>query len=175
MFGSKTALDEELKELQKNEKITKAKLELKNEDGLNLETERTTESVIYTLRGGGDITARAPPRRYYNSSKKGKRIWSPGYEEWPERRFLAAIGSVRRPLGRYCFCPSRKSSCLISERRSTRTGCTTSLSVLPKTVFRLSQPKYFHKGREGVNLISGIFSNSESSAIYANLEKPVKF
>ncbi|MHB8885687.1 MAG: hypothetical protein ACYC5H_11535 [Methylovirgula sp.] len=77
MFGSKNAFDEELRELRDNEKVQKAKLELRNEDGLNLDTERTRNSVDYVLKGGGDLSARARGNKRYNSDQKIKRVSTP--------------------------------------------------------------------------------------------------
>jgi hypothetical protein len=75
MFGIRHDLDEELKALRDAEKVRKAKLGLENEDGLNLDTERTRQTVSYTLEGGGAIKARTrAPRKTFNSKKKGKRI-----------------------------------------------------------------------------------------------------
>src|SRR5206468_886121 len=58
MFGIRDDLDRELKELRDNERARRAKLEIQNEDGLNLDTERVHTTVEHTLDGGGAIKAR---------------------------------------------------------------------------------------------------------------------
>jgi hypothetical protein len=67
MFGIRDDLDKELQELRDNEKVRLAKIELKNEDGLNLNTDRVSNTVSHTLDGGGALTARTKDGQRYNS------------------------------------------------------------------------------------------------------------
>ena len=74
MFGLRNELDKELRELRDNEKVREAKLTLENKDGLELRTERTQQTVDYTLEGGGNIRARTKRKKRYNSKQKTKKI-----------------------------------------------------------------------------------------------------
>ncbi len=74
MFGSRSALDEEMEKLRDHEKAKEAILTLKNKEGLNLDSGRTRETVDYALRGGGNIRAKAKNKKKYNSKKNIKTI-----------------------------------------------------------------------------------------------------
>jgi hypothetical protein len=74
MFGTRDDLDKELKELRDHEKMQKAKLQLENEDGLKLSTDRVRNAVGYTAEGGGALRARTKRGKTFNSRRKGKRI-----------------------------------------------------------------------------------------------------
>lgn len=74
MFGTKTTFANELRELKKNEKAEKVKIELRNEAGLNPDTHRMREAVEYTLvQSGGAIKARTGKKKTYSSRNKTRR------------------------------------------------------------------------------------------------------
>jgi hypothetical protein len=53
MFGLRSELDREMRELHQTEMVHEATIQLKNPEGLKLNTERTHQTVSYTLEGGG--------------------------------------------------------------------------------------------------------------------------
>jgi len=69
MFGIRDDLDKELKELRDNEKARRAKLQIQNEDGLNLQTDRVKTTVEHTIDGGGAIKARTVDNKRFNSRR----------------------------------------------------------------------------------------------------------
>ena len=95
MFGLRSELDKELRELRDNEKARETKLTLENKDGLNLETERVHLMVDYTLEGGGNIRARTKRKKRYNSKQRMKKVT---IEQPPAAGFLTrmrtAIGQL---------------------------------------------------------------------------------
>lgn len=74
MFGIRSELDREMKDLHKEEHVHEATLQLKSPDGLVLNTERTKQTVEYTLEGGGNIRAKTKRKKHYNSKNRTKRI-----------------------------------------------------------------------------------------------------
>jgi hypothetical protein len=100
MFGIRDDLDKELRDLRDNERARRAKLEIQNEDGLNLQTERVQNTVAHTLDGGGAVKARTTDGKRFNSRQKVRResveVDLPTDEEPPPfaervRRAIAAI------------------------------------------------------------------------------------
>lgn len=69
MFGTATSIDEEMKNLQDNEKVQKLSMNLFSKDGLETDTERIRESVEYIARGAGEIKARAGNRLFSSKHK----------------------------------------------------------------------------------------------------------
>ena len=67
MFPEETDLDKEMRAMRDNERVRRAKLELKNEDGLNLNTRRVQNAADYASRAGGALKAKAPGVAPYNS------------------------------------------------------------------------------------------------------------
>jgi hypothetical protein len=95
MFGTRNDLDKELKELRDHEKARKAKLELENEDGLNLNTDRTRQTVGYTLEGGGAIKARTKrKRKRFDSRRSGRRITVEPQDAGHVETFFSKVGRV---------------------------------------------------------------------------------
>ena len=91
MFGIRSELDKEMKDLQKEERVHEATLQLKNPDGLDLNTERTKQTVEYTLEGGGNIRAKTKRKRTYNSKNRNKRVQ---VEADQKENFLNRIGKA---------------------------------------------------------------------------------
>ncbi len=91
MFGIRNELDKEMKELHGIEKVHEATLQLKNPEGLNLETERVRQTVGYTLEGGGNIRARTKTKKSYNSKNRTKRVL---IEVEKRETFLNKIGKA---------------------------------------------------------------------------------
>ncbi|MES1203072.1 MAG: hypothetical protein ABUS57_16675 [Pseudomonadota bacterium] len=77
MFGQRNDLDREMRDLRDNEKARRAKLQLENPDGLELETPRVKETVAYTVEGGGAIKAKTKSKKRYNSDNKIRRVVVP--------------------------------------------------------------------------------------------------
>jgi hypothetical protein len=74
MFGTRTDLDRELKELRAHEKAQEVKVTLENKEGLELDTDRVRETVAYTLERSGAVSARTKRKRRYSSKSKSKKI-----------------------------------------------------------------------------------------------------
>jgi hypothetical protein len=86
MFGSRSALDEEMKSLSENEKAREVSFTIKNKDGLDIDSNRTRETVDFALRGGGNIRAKARKKKY-NSKKNIKTITVKEHETVDKRGF----------------------------------------------------------------------------------------
>ena len=80
MFGEADDYDAEVREMQKNEKIQKAKLRLESKDGLNLNTKRVQRAADYTIKGAGSIEARTKRGKRYDSREKAQRVSIPNKE-----------------------------------------------------------------------------------------------
>ena len=75
MFGSEEEFDAELRDMQKNERIRRIKLQLENlQDGLELHTDRVRSAINYASRGGGSVRARTKSNKKFNSKEKAQRI-----------------------------------------------------------------------------------------------------
>ena len=80
MFGEKDDYDREMKELRDREKARKAKLELENRDGLELQTPRVQRAVDYISPGQGRIRAKTKDGHTFKSEDKIKRVGIPNKE-----------------------------------------------------------------------------------------------
>lgn len=67
MFPEDGDLDKEMADMRDKERVRRAKLEIENADGLQLNTPRIENAVDYTTRVGGTLRARAPGAAPYNS------------------------------------------------------------------------------------------------------------
>lgn len=100
MFGIRDDLDKELKELRDHERARRAKFEIQNEDGLNLQTDRVANTVQHTLDGGGAVKARTDDGKRFNSRRRVRRetvdVELPSDEAPPTlaERVLRAISAV---------------------------------------------------------------------------------
>jgi hypothetical protein len=95
MFGIRSLLDKEMTELKQKEKVKKARLTLKNEDGLELETDRVRETANYAVEGGGEISASTKRKRKYTSKGKAKSMKvSPRQPDEPEPSFVRRLIST---------------------------------------------------------------------------------
>jgi hypothetical protein len=103
MFGIRDDLDKELQDLRDHERARRAKIEIQNEDGLNLQTERVQNTVAHALDGGGAVKARTSDGKRFNSRRKVKRerveVELPSDEEPPSfaervRRAIAAVFNI---------------------------------------------------------------------------------
>jgi len=73
MFGIRDDFDKEMRALRDNERAQKAKLDLYNKDGLQLNTERVRQTVGYTLEGGGTVKAKSKKGRRFDSTKRASK------------------------------------------------------------------------------------------------------
>jgi hypothetical protein len=72
MFGIRSNLDQEMRDLKANEKAQRVEITLENEEGLHLNTDRTRQTAEYTAEGGGNITAATKSGRTFSSKNKAK-------------------------------------------------------------------------------------------------------
>lgn len=72
MFDSSDEIDKELRNWRDSEKADSVEVKLRNQDGLNPNTEKVREGVLYVEKGGGSIRARARGDSSYNSSESVK-------------------------------------------------------------------------------------------------------
>jgi hypothetical protein len=77
MFGEADDYDSEMRDMQKNEKVQKAKLIIESKDGLVLNTPRVRRAADYANKGAGSIQARTKKKRRYNSKDKAQRVSIP--------------------------------------------------------------------------------------------------
>jgi hypothetical protein len=88
MFGEADDYDAEMRELQREERVQKAKLRLESKDGLNANTNRIRRAADYTIKGAGSIRARTKTGKRYRSNDRAQRISIPAKEIKPERTQL---------------------------------------------------------------------------------------
>lgn len=77
MFGEADDYDDEMRSMQANEKIQKAKLKLESKDGLSLNTTRVQRAADYANKGAGSIQARTKKGKKYSSKEKAQKITIP--------------------------------------------------------------------------------------------------
>jgi hypothetical protein len=94
MFGLRSELDRELRELKEKEHVRKAELTLENKDGLELDTDRVRETVGYALEGGGAVRAKTKRKKRYSSKNKKKKVTVEEAKGTFLERTRTAIGSL---------------------------------------------------------------------------------
>lgn len=80
MFGEADDYDSEMRDMQKHEKVQKAKLRIENKDGLNLQTNRVRQAADYANKGAGSTRAVTKKRKKYNSKEKAQKVSIPKKE-----------------------------------------------------------------------------------------------
>lgn len=98
MFGGIDNITEEMRRFRDEEKAQRVKVSMSSDDGIETNTDNVKNSVEYTTRGGGEITARAKGGKNYNSKKKTRHVTID--DDADEPTLVKVARQISRVLGR---------------------------------------------------------------------------
>jgi hypothetical protein len=100
LFGARNNLRDELKAANEQSGANEVVIELKSEDGLDLETPPIHEAVDYAKGTGGRIWGRAKGNKRYSSTQRPKRTTLKDGEDANEPLIVRAARHLSEILGR---------------------------------------------------------------------------